>query len=211
MMRSRAFTLIEVLMAFAAGSILIGIIYFFHFGLIKTWNRTSDKLDLNSIAGIVLDTFARDLRMTYRISELRPDHLILQRFPSEPVQSWEGFGLDNLQLTTWEYLFRKEGERSVFIRRQGIGDVGRPLFDVANARKDIFTGYVLNLPRDKGDPFPRFNVFKTEDQSPAELKRVTLMRIHLNLKAGTDQVDLVSKIFLPIIYGNVLQPDWNVE
>jgi hypothetical protein len=207
----KAFTLLEVLMAFGAGSILLGVIYFFHFGLMNTWKITTDKLDLNNVAEITLETLVRDLRMTYRITEFKPDHLILQRLPSEPTPSSDGFSLDRLQLLSIEYILKKEGRRSVLVRRQGLGDEGRRIFDVEDAQKEIFTAYVLDLPRQKGDPFPRFHVFDAFSHPSEELPRISMVRIHLGFKGVADHIDLVSKVFLPICYNNVLQANWSLE
>jgi len=206
-----AFTLIEVLMAFGAGSILLAVIYFFHFGLVKTWSKTTDKLDLNTRAEVALETITRDLRMAHHITELKSDQLIMQKLPSEAVQSWEGFSRDNLRLVSIEYLLKKDGNHTCLIRRLGLGDAGLKLFDVPEASKEIFTGYVLDLPKEKGDPFPRFHLFDMLAQPSGELPKVTLVSVRLALKTPAESIELISKVHLPVAHANVLQADWNVE
>jgi hypothetical protein len=208
----RAFTLLEVLMAFGAGSMLLGIIYFFHFGLVKTWSKTTDKLDLTTVAEVGLETLTRDLRMTHHVSEIKPDRILISKLPAQAVENQESFSAENLRLIAIEYFIRKDAKgHSSLLRRQGLGGKDQLIFEVPDVRTDVFTAYVLDLPKDKNDPFPRFHAFDAQTHPSGDLPRITLIRIHLSLKGTTETVDLVSKVFLPVAHANVLQGDWNVE
>ncbi|MBI4863718.1 MAG: hypothetical protein HY815_26175 [Candidatus Riflebacteria bacterium] len=209
--RPRAFTLLEVLMAFLSGSILIGIIYFFFFGMYRTSGKALDKMDLNGIAELAIDTLTRDLRMTYTFNEVKPDRLTIQRLPGEEIQSGQGFSVDQLHLKAVEYALVKGEQRAKLVRKEGMADAGKVIFEVDDAAKEIFTAYVLDVPQEKGDQFPRFHVFDTVGQPSGELKRITLVRVSLALKIANDRIHVISKVFLPLAYNNTLQANWNVE
>jgi hypothetical protein len=209
----RAFTLLEVLMAFGAGSLLIGVIYFFHFGMLHTNRETVDIIYLNERSELARNQIANDLRMTYYLTELKPDRIVLHRLPAVPIGSDERFALDRLRLITVEYsLARKDREnKTSLLRREGIASDARSLFDVDWAAPDVFSGFVYILPREKGDPVPRFRVFDPVQQSSTDLRRITMVRTSLNLKLGKRSIHLVGKTFVPLAFTNTLQAHWNIE
>lgn len=199
-------------MAFAAGSMLISALYFFHFGILQAWSRSTHRLDLNEQAEVALERLVRDLRMVYSVTEFRPHLMVFNRLPSEPVDTRVGFSQDNLRLVQVRYEFKKTIKGSFVLERterQGNPEV--PVLEVADGDSASFVGYVYEMPTGKDDPVPKYKEFDPITQGTSELSRITLVRIHLNLKQGKENAQLVGKVFMPVAFNRVLQADWSVE
>jgi prepilin-type N-terminal cleavage/methylation domain-containing protein len=212
-MNRRGFTLLELLMAFGAGSILLATIYFFYFGILQTTVRATTKIDLNGTAELALQTLVTDLRMAYRFSEFRPHRFMMQRLPGATISADEIADISSVKLTTVEYeVFRdKDTKRVALWRCENKYMPGKNVIECDDIDLEMFTGYVLDLPREKEDTMPKFHVLDYQAQSSNELARVTLMRVNLKLKIGQDSIQLVSKIHMPIVHNATLQGNWNLE
>jgi hypothetical protein len=191
---------------------LIGVIYFFHFGLLKTGTVAADRIDMTRIAELAMDTIAQDLQMCYELTDFKPDDIVMKCLPPEPVLAGQSFAPRDLQLNTVEYVLRKtRSNRYQLVRRKGIDDAGRIIVDAGEINKDLFLGYVLDLPQDKNDQFPKYHVYDSVANPTAELKRVSLVRLNLMIKEQRTSIHTVSKTFLPVAYNNTVQADWNVQ
>ncbi len=212
-MNRKAFTLIEVLMAFGTGAMLIAIIYFFHFGLMKTSTMAVDRIDMTRTAELVIDTIAQDLQMVYELTELKGNNLVMKCLPPEPVLSGQSFAPRDLQFNRVEYVLAKgKNNKTVqLIRKRSIEDEGHVLAEATEIDKDLFQGYVLDLPQDKKDQFPKYHLYDSVSNPTAELKRVSLVRINLLIKEQRSAIHMVTKTFLPVAYNNTVQADWNIQ
>jgi hypothetical protein len=212
-MQRKAFTLIEVLMAFGTGAMLIAVIYFFHFGLMKTGSMAADRIDMTRTAELVIDTIAQDLQMAYELTELKPDNLVMKCLPAEPVLSGQSFAPRDLQLNRVEYAVvkGKYNNRWSVVRKRLAEEAGHVLAEASEIDKDLFMGYVLDLPQDKKDQFPKYHLYDSVGNPVAELKRVSLVRINLRIKEQRSAIHMVAKTFLPVAYNNTVQADWNIQ
>lgn len=212
-MNRRGFTLLELLMAFGAGSILLATIYFFYFGILKTTIGATTKIDLNGTAELALQTLVTDMRMAYRFSEFRPHRFMMQRFPGATISADEIADISSVKLTTVEYeVLRDRNTKRVSLWRSENKDVqGKNVIECDDIDMEMFTGYVLDLPREKEDTMPKFHILDYQAQSSSDLARITLMRVSLKLKIGQDSIHLVSKIHMPIVHNATLQGNWNLE
>lgn len=211
----RGFTLLEVLMAFGAGSILLGVVYFFYFGILKTTVDAGSKIDLNDVSERALMTITNDLRNTYAFTEFRPNRIVLQRLPQDAISSEEMASIGSMHLHAVEYeIVQEKDQRAKLMRREpnGVGaEAEKRVIDVDEAKLDMFTGYVYDQPTEKDDTVPRFHVFDHQTQSTGELPRITLVRVSLDFRQGKTNMQLVSKVFLPIAHNNTVHGNWNVE
>lgn len=213
MTNRRGFTLLELLMAFGAGSILLATVYFFYFGILKTTVRATTSIDLNGTAELALQTLTADLRMAYRFSEFRPHRFVMQRLPGAAISTDEISDIGSIKLTTVEYeVLRDRDTKRVKLWRSENKDVrGKNVFEVDDADLEMFTGYVLDLPREKEDTMPKFHILDYASQPGTDLARIALMRVNLKLKIGGDSIHLVSKIYMPIVHNATLQGNWNLD
>ena len=209
----RGFTLLELLMAFGAGSILLATVYFFYFGILRTTVVATTKIDLNGTAELALQTLTADMRMAYRFTEFRPHRLMMQRLPGAAISSEEIADIGSLKLTTVEYeVFRDKTTKRVALWRSENKDTrGKNVIECDDIDMEMFTGYVLDLPREKEDTMPKFRILDYQAQPTADLARIALMRVSLKLKIGQDNIHLVSKLYMPIVHNAVLQGNWNLE
>lgn len=214
MTRRRGFTLLELLMAFGAGSILLATVYFFYFGILRTTVDATTKIDLNGTAEVALQTLVADMRMAYRFSEFRPHRFMMQRLPGATISSEEIADVASIKLTTVEYeIVRNRTTKKVSLWRSENKDhYGKNVInEIDDIDMEMFTGYVLDLPREKEDTMPKFHVLDYQAQSSSDLARLTLMRVNLKLKIGKDSIQMVSKIHMPIVHNAVLQGNWNLD
>lgn len=207
MTRRKGFTLLEVLMAFGVSSMLLGIVYFFYFGIIKTGTNSQQRIDLNDLCERTIVTLTNDLRNAAEITELRPHRLVFQRLANAPISSDEMSGTLNLHSVEYE-LVKEKGKRARLERREpnAMGlESKRTVVEIDDAKENIFTGFVYDLPSEKDDTVPKFHVFAHQVQTSSELPRITMVRVGLDYKVGDTRMQLVSKIFLPLAHNNVVQ------
>lgn len=209
----RGFTLLEVLMAFGAASILLGVVYFFYFGILKTSHGAQQKMDLNDISERALVTLTNDLRNAYAFTEFRPNRIVFQRLPNQPISPDEMASIGSLNLHAVEYeLVKEKDKKPVLIRREPNAldnQQEKRVIDMDDASSDLFSGFVYDQPADKDDSVPRFHVFDHQTQPSGELPRITLVRVSMDFKVGDTRMQLVSKVFLPIAHNNVVQGSSN--
>lgn len=213
MSQRRGFTLLELLMAFGAASILLATVYFFYFGILKTTIGATTKIDLNTTAEVALQTLTSDLRMAYRFSEFRPHRFVMQRLPGAAISPDEISDISSTKLITVEYdLSRDKDTKRVKLWRSENKDVqGKNVFEVDDADLEMFTGYVLDLPREKDETMPKFRVLDYATQPGSDLAKIALMRVNMKVKIGTDSIQLISKIYMPIVHNATLQGNWNLD
>lgn len=210
----RGFTLLEVLMAFGVSSMLLGVVYFFYFGLLKTGNVSNQKMDLNDISERALVTLTNDLRNAVAFTEFRPHRIAFQRLSNERITQEEMGGQLSMHIVEYE-LTKEKGQKVKLVRREpnatelklGSHDV----IQMDDAESAVFTGYVYDLPNEKEDTVPNFHVFDHVPQSSAELGRITMCRVSFDFKVGDTRAQLVSKVFLPLAHNNVVQGTAAVE
>lgn len=216
--RRRAFTLVELLIAFAISTVLLGVIWYFFLGFQGLGERGKGKLELNQYAELAMENLVRDMRMAEAVLELRPDRLRIERSALPENLPYQQLAFRSRVVETVTYEVVRE-ERFVSFRRSvGFGDP-RELFRVDDCGKEVFEGLVLqNMPsiaeRQKmGDAFfwPKLEPFEALGQSSSDLKRIILLRVSFDLKLKKDSISLVSKVFLPSVYQRVTQKDWNPE
>ena len=206
-MNRRGFTLLEVLMAFGVSSMLLGIVYFFYFGIIKTGTRTGQKIDLNDLAERALVTITNDLRNAASFTEFRPGRIVFQRLANAPITTEEMTGALSLHAVEYE-LVKEKGKHAKLERREpnALGaDAQHTVIEMDDCGDNIFTGFVYDSPTEKEDTVPNFHVFNHQVQTSSELPRITLVRVMFDLKVGDQRMQMVSKVFLPLAHNNVVQ------
>lgn len=213
----RGFTLIELLIAFAISTVLLGAIYLFYIGFVKTGSQTEKMAFLNQVVDNKLDLLTRELRSAIEVTELKPRLLRFRRYML-PRGELSAIDLETRRVESLEYKVVEQNGQHVFFRQRGL-EVPEKLFEVDQCGPEVFKGYVLQLPGDdvKGGEFvvPRFPLFRDFDtvtQSSSELLRIPLIKVTLDLGSRQgDHITLLTKVFLPMVYGKLVEPDWNVE
>ena len=214
--RGRGFTLIELLVAFAISTVLLGAIYFFYVGFVKTGEQTKQMAFLNMVVDNKLEALTRDLRSAVEITELRPRQI---RFRRHKLSRGElsSVDLETKRLETVEYRVVAREGGFVFQRQVGF-ESPEELFRVRGCADEVFRGYVLQPPPDPGkNPsqdqagFPRFKSYDTVTQSSSDLARIPLVRVVLDLETQSDAIVVRGKVFLPLVYARLVEPDWNTE
>lgn len=207
MRQRKGFTLLEVLMAFGASSILLLSVYFFYFGILKTGVFSGQKIDLNDICERGIVALTNDLRNAVAFTEFRQNHIVFQRLAAAPISSEEMAGTVNTFTVAYE-LVKEKGKPTRLMRREpnALGnEAERMVIQMDEAADALFTGYVYDPPTEKDDTVPKFHVFNTQVQTSSELPRITLVRVGLDFRVGETKMQLVSKVFLPVAHNNVVQ------
>ena len=206
-MSRRGFTLLEVLMAFGASSILLLSVYFFYFGILKTGISSGQKIDLNDISERAIVSLTNDLRNATAFTEFRPNQIVFQRLAPAPITSEEMAGTVNQYTVSYE-LVKEKGKGARLLRKEpnALGnEAEKLLIQMDDSADGLFTGFVYDPPTEKDDTVPKFHVFNTQVQTSSELPRITLVRVSFDFKVGETRMQLVSKIFLPVAHNNVVQ------
>src|SRR5205807_2598323 len=148
-------------------------------------------------------------------TEFRPNRIVLQRLPGQAITSEEISAIGNVHLHAVEYELEKPKTGHALLWRREPGAIGPAqavkVIEVDSADPNVFTGYVYDRPTELDEPVPQFHVFDHQTQPGGDLPRITLVRLKFDFKVGKTQLQLVSKVFLPIAHNNTVQGDWNVE
>lgn len=216
-MPRRAFTLIELLIAFAISTVLLGAIYIFYVGIMKTGGKTRKMAFLNMKVDNKLEKLTRDLKSAIEILELHPRQIRLKRYKL-PKGELRSVDLETKRYETIEYRMEEREGRFVFFRQRGFENP-KELFRVRECNEEIFRGYVLIPTASKNggkhsdgvDDFPQFEIFDTVSQSSTKVQRIPLVKITFDLATATDDIHVVSKVFIPQVFARIVEPDWNAE
>lgn len=203
----KGFTLLEVLMAFGASSILLLSVYFFYFGILKTGIFSQQKIDLNDICERAIVSLTNDLRNAVAFTEFRGNLIVFRRLAAAPITSDEMAGTVNTFTVSYE-LVKEKGKAAKLVRKEpnALGnEAERVVIQMDDSADAIFTGYVYDPPTEKDDTVPKFHVFNAQIQTSSELPRITLVRVGLDFRVGETKMQLVSKVFLPVAHNNVVQ------
>jgi len=196
-------------MAFAAGSVLSGIILFFYFGLTKTTSDASGKLALTTSSEVVMENLYHDLRSATAIEVLRPYELSLSCVDAK-ANLQDTLNGDSSVFTNITYLREELGTE--FVIRRTIGKMdSKVLMRADTIAENIFTGYVYLLPEKAEDPVPRYKKFDVISQPSSQKPGITLVGVHLKAVLQKQAIEVMTKVHLPMIYNNFIQSNWNEE
>lgn len=212
--RARGFTLLEMLMAFAIGAGITGVVYFFYFGVLKTNVKASSRVDLTRLAEIELERIVRELQLAVKMVELKPDSLTFRR---PQVRSWGGSGFEvNMDLDTHKFetvtYQRVPVENGRFVELQYVRAMSAPetLFRVDTLEPEIFTGWVIPKGAEETPTeVPAMEPYDRDRDVRSDLERVPLIRIRFHMSDGQDRIDIQTKAFVPPIWAQIVQPNWN--
>ncbi len=210
-----AFTLIELLIAFAISTILLMVIYLFYISTVKVGYKTGDMAILNMVAENKLELMCRELREAVSLVKLTPSQLSFTRYVYPEGDELSAQDLRTRREQTVTYRLTRENGKAVLLRQEDY-ELSRELFRVDECTHAIFKGYVLELPSvddvkhmEGSLVRRRFHLFDPLTQDTAELARIVLVEITLNLKDGGDSLRLRTKVALPLVLERLLEPDWN--
>ena len=209
-MKKGAFTLIELLIAFAISTVLAGAIYLFYINFVSVDTRTRLMVGLDRDADLFLEKFYRDLRTAKEIVSLHPNEIVFSR---RVVPKGE-LGPNELSQKIYEQVtYRSLNKNGHFYieRCIGLGEY-KPMLQCSKGNGELFRGFVLAM-IDEANNKPAFKEFDTVSQSSVDLARIALVAIKLQLfhKQLDKPLIMQSKVFLPNVYASLVEPDWNSE
>jgi type II secretory pathway pseudopilin PulG len=208
----RAFTLIEVSIAAGVGMILIGVIYFFYFGTLKTHSKAQEREHLNELANTTLERLVRELRGAESIVVARPDEISFKRYhvgSAEEEEANPNTGEKAVFDTMRYWLVKKE--RGVAFQRQLNMDKPSVVFSVDDCEPEIFQAYVANEQDPEKAKVSRLHLFDTTQQISVELERIVLVKLRLRLAHAGDTLDIRTCVGLPAVLARLRQANWNAE
>lgn len=211
--RRRGFTLLEVLLSFAVGTVLIGVIYFFYLGIYQTGRKTEERVFLNQHAELVLERIVRELQLAVTITELDPDAITFQR---PEISPWgeDGFevNMDTTRKAFAKVSYRRhelDGGRVAFQRKMGMGS-WEALFTVDHLDRNIFRAWVVPRGAEESPhEVPSMRLFRPGYDEHSWYERIPLVGLRFQMKNGRDSMEIVTKAFLPPVWAKIQQPAWN--
>ncbi|MBI4872413.1 MAG: prepilin-type N-terminal cleavage/methylation domain-containing protein [Candidatus Riflebacteria bacterium] len=208
----RGFTLIELSVATGVGMMLIGVIYFIYFGLVRTSARAEDKETLNKVANVQLERMVRELRQADAILSVKPDELRFRKFRTGSAAEEESheYTGEKPEFDTVTFSV-KAGENDVSVLRAENLDKPSLMFTVQKCDPEVFTAYVQAEADPEKEELPRIHRFDPVQQISRELPRIVLIRIHLDMAQLNDALDLRTAVALPAVLARLRQPNWNSE
>lgn len=208
----RAFTLIEVSIAAGIGMTLIGVIYFFYFGTLKTHSKAQEREHLNECANTTLERLVRELRTAESITTARTDELAFRRYHvgSAEEEETHPYTGERPVLDTLRYWLVKK-ERGVAFQRQFNQDKPTVVFEIDGCEPEIFQAYVMNEQDPEKAATNRLHPFDANQQIAVELEKIVLLRLRLKLTHAGDTLDIRTAVGLPAVLARLRQPNWNAE
>ena len=209
-MKKGAFTLIELLIAFAISTVLAGAIYLFYINFVTIDARTRLMVEIDRDADLFLEIFYRDLRTAKEIVSLHPSEIVFRR---RVVPEGE-LGLTELTQKVYQRVcYRATNKKGHFCveRSKGLGEY-ETMLRCSKGSSELFRGFVFER-TDETRTKPAFKEFDTVTQSSADVARIALVAIKLKLyqKRLDKPLKMQSKVFLPNVYASLIEPDWNSE
>lgn len=217
-MTRRGFTLLEVLIGMAVSTMLMGAIYIFYMGMVRTQVKSEERVDLNRHAEVYLEQISRELQLAVEFTKLAPGEISFRR-PEisafvDPRSDQEGYAV-NMDLGSRKFetvTYRRhelEGGRVALQRLEGL-DAPETLFVVDEMDPLVFTGWVI--PRGSEETpheVPDMQVYRADRDVRSDLERIPLVRIRFRMKLGRDRLNITTKAFVPPVYARIVQPHWN--
>ena len=209
-MKKGAFTLIELLIAFAISTVLAGAIYLFYINFVTVDTRTRLMVGLDRDADLFLEKFYRDLRVAKEIVSLHPSEIVFRR---RVIPDGE-LGLTELSQKVYQRVsYRATNKDGSFCieRSKGLGEY-KTMLRCSKGSSELFRGFVFER-TDETRTKAAFKEFDTVTQSSADVARIALVAIKLKLfqKQLDKPLKMQSKVFLPNVYALLVEPDWNSE
>jgi hypothetical protein len=169
---------------------------------------------LNMVINNKLEHISRELKYAVEIIELYPQKIKFRR-QQLPADELSAADLETSKFTIVEYRMEQREGDVVFYRQEGF-DAPEELFRVKECNGEIFKGYVLLSGEEtsfegKLHSFPSFKSFDTHTQSSMDVNRIPIVRVGFDINNRKDQVCFITKVFMPIIYSKLVEPDWNAE
>ncbi|MBI3894272.1 MAG: prepilin-type N-terminal cleavage/methylation domain-containing protein [Candidatus Wallbacteria bacterium] len=208
----RAFTLIELMVSFGVSVMLLGSIWFFHFGGLDTWRRGQQKEILNELSNTALERMVRELRMAESVTAVKANGIEFQKYhvgspAEEDAHAYTG---EKPVLETIRYELVR-GERNVRLERAVGLEKGQTVFVVEKCEPEIFTAWVLEERDLEKDDDVKMHPFDFTQQNGDEVKRIVLIGLTLKLAQQSDSLEIRTKVSLPSVYTRLMQPGWNTE
>jgi len=208
----RAFTLIELMVAFGVSCMLLGVFYFYFFGLGGTHLKAQQKDFLNKFATNALERIVRELRMATEFVEVGPDLVKFRRYhvslgSEEEAQEYTG---EKPEIETVTFR-RREIEKAVVWEKQiGLGKF-ETQFTVDSMEPEVFTFYALDRTDPEKDRFPMMHAFDFSQHIGSDLDRIVLVTIRFDMKLQRDALQVQTRVSLPALFSHIMQPAWNAE
>lgn len=204
-----SFTLIELLMALGIAGILFTTLYGVYIFGMKISHKGFTETQLQMETRIFLQNLCDDLGYAYKLEEFSNNRIKFKRFFKNPNTNENSFGESSLQDITYE--ITRENGKSVIKRYIDIK--GTTLLTADSINEDIFIGYkqkdIVKKIGAKNVKSRFFEIYDTFIGDSEGRKKITLIRINLNIKKNNEEIQVITKVSLPYIYKKLLEPYWN--
>ena len=203
--RNLGFTLVELLLAMSLTVLVGGVLYVFQSTGIKTVSRGTTSIAMQSEIRRKLELMVRDLRSSTEVLRITPSSIKVLVYP--PPSEDESLGTPKLVAISYE--FSKSGTRSVLVRRQE-GKDPMTIFDADHIEDQVFYPfYEEELPVDAKRP--NFAVFDMHSNDSGQRKRISFIRIRMQVRRKREFVNVVTSVSLRGAHSRLLQPLWNLR
>ena len=211
-MWNRAFTLIELLIAFAISTVLAGAIYLFYLNFITVDNRTRLMVEIDRSADLFLEKFYQDLRRAEEILSLHGNEITFRQrvLPKGELSQSD---LEQKIYHRVSYEAKNDKGRFTIERTEGLA-APKKVLECSKGNLEIFRGFTfVQSEKYKAIEKPIFKEFDALNQSSIEVARIALVSVKLKLfqRKLDKPLKVQSKVFLPNVYARLVEPGWNSE
>jgi len=206
---NHAFTIAEVLIASAIAAILMTTIYgLYSFGM-RVSNEGLDETSLQMEVRTLLSQMCEDLKCASEIIEFKPNKIMFKKFFKKTENDLQVYGNNNTKVVGYE--ITRENGHGIIKKYTDIDN--HIVVRCTEIDENAFIGYVEEEKiKDKDGKKIKTRIFKPYDTfmgDSKDRKKISLIRIKLNLKQKKDSVNIITKVALPYIHGHNLEPNWN--
>ncbi len=194
---SRAFTLVELLIAMSLSVLIGGVLYLLQSTGLQTVNTGATRITLQSEARRNLEQLAQDLRCARDIIQVTSKSLRVLRW----VPSDDGEINSNAAMQTVEYRLEKSNTNESIFVRQVEREEAKTMIRVNNIEPEIFFPYYE-------DPDRFFRPFNMKENDSGQRKRITFMVVQLRLRQGKELFAIRTAVSMRAPHERIQQPNW---
>ncbi len=197
---SRAFTLVELLLAMSLTILVGGVMYLLQTQGLSTVAKGTTRLTLQSELRRKMERLVTDLRAAKEVLDIQPDMIKISRFPERQEDEEE-----IPAPVTVTYQIERKGKQAVLMRTER-GEAPVEILSAEQINDDIFFPFFEDISPEEGPSFTPFDMHANDSD---QRRRISFIRIRMRIRQGREAISLGTSVTLRTVHSLLLQPGWH--